>query len=136
MVISFTFGIILAVGIASADQSDKKESAVSAAEGWLKLVDEGKYTDSWKEAAQYFKGAVSQEQWEQTILSVRKPLGQVNSRKLKANNYTTSLPGVPDGEYVVVQFETSFENKKFAIETITPMMDKDGQWRVSGYYIK
>lgn len=27
-------------------------------------------------------------------------------------------------------------NKKSAIETVTPMMDKDGKWRVSGYYIK
>ena len=40
------------------------------------------------------------------------------------------------GEYVVIQFETSFENKKAAVETVTPMMDKDGIWRVSGYYIK
>ena len=46
------------------------------------------------------------------------------------------MPGAPDGEYVVIQFETSFENKKHAIETVTPMMDKDGTWRVSGYYIR
>jgi hypothetical protein len=26
--------------------------------------------------------------------------------------------------------------KKTAIETVTPMQDKDGAWRVSGYYIK
>jgi hypothetical protein len=42
----------------------------------------------------------------------------------------------PDGEYVVIQFEASFENKKSAIETVTPMLDKDGNWRVSGYYVK
>jgi ribosomal protein S17E len=46
------------------------------------------------------------------------------------------LIGAPDGEYIVIQFETSFENKKAAIETVTPMMDKDWRWRVSGYYIK
>ncbi|MDX1777971.1 MAG: DUF4019 domain-containing protein [Thermodesulfobacteriota bacterium] len=37
---------------------------------------------------------------------------------------------------MVIQFETSFTNKKAAIETITPMMDSDGTWRVSGYFIK
>ena len=42
----------------------------------------------------------------------------------------------PDGEYVVIQFATSFENKKTALEKVTPMMDKDGKWRVSGYSIK
>ena len=47
-----------------------------------------------------------------------------------------SLPGAPDGEYVVLQFDTSFANKKEAVETVTPMLDKDGKWKVSGYYIK
>ena len=54
----------------------------------------------------------------------------------KSQIYATSLPGAPDGEYVVIQYKTSFVNKKDAIETITPMLDKDGKWRVSGYYIK
>ena len=64
------------------------------------------------------------------------PLGKLISRKFKSATYATSLPGAPDGHYVVIQFNTSFENKKSGIETVTPMMDKDGMWRVSGYYIK
>jgi hypothetical protein len=28
------------------------------------------------------------------------------------------------------------KNKRSAVETITPMRDPDGQWRVSGYFIK
>ncbi len=50
--------------------------------------------------------------------------------------YATSLPGAPKGQYVVVQYKTSFANKPSAIETITPMLEKDKKWRVSGYYIK
>jgi hypothetical protein len=46
------------------------------------------------------------------------------------------LPGAPDGQYVVIQFETSFENKHNAVETVTPMLEPNGQWRVSGYYIR
>jgi len=48
----------------------------------------------------------------------------------------TSMPGAPDGEYVVIQFESSFANKESAVETVTPMKGEDGVWRVSGYYIK
>ena len=66
----------------------------------------------------------------------RTPLGSVISRTLKSQQYLTTLPGAPDGEYVVIQFDTSFTNKASALETITPMLDKDGAWRVSGYYIK
>src|SRR3990172_8443962 len=45
-------------------------------------------------------------------------------------------PGAPDGQYVVIQYETSFERKSSAIETITPIREKDGKWRVAGYYIR
>ena len=87
-------------------------------------------------AAQLFKAAVTKQQWEQSMVGVRRPLGKLISRKVKSKQYATSLPGAPDGEYVVIQFQTSFENKRAAIETVTPMLDKDGKWRVSGYYIK
>jgi hypothetical protein len=36
----------------------------------------------------------------------------------------------------VIQFSTSFERKGAATETVTPMKDADGQWRVTGYYIR
>jgi len=119
-----------------AGQSDDEKVAVAGAEKWLGIVDEGKYGESWKEAAGYFRNAVKQDQWEQAMQAVRKPLGKLVSRKMKSTTYKTALPGAPDGQYVVIEFETSFENKKSAKETVTPMMDKDGKWHVSGYFIK
>lgn len=121
---------------AFAANTAKENAAVSSAQSWLKLTDAGKYDASWNEAAQIFKNAVPAEQWEQQLQSYRAPLGKMISRKVKTKTYTTSLPGAPDGEYVVIQFETSFQNKKSSIETVTPMLDGDGKWRVSGYYIK
>jgi hypothetical protein len=70
------------------------------------------------------------------VAPVRDPLGKVLSRALKSATYTTTLPGAPDGQYVVIQYDTAFEHKKSAVETITSMLDKDGTWRVSGYFIK
>jgi hypothetical protein len=37
---------------------------------------------------------------------------------------------------VVIQYETQFKNKKAALETVTPMREKDGSWKVSGYFIR
>ena len=128
--------LALSVITAIAQDSDKEKKAVSAAEKWLSMVDEGRYSDSWQGAAEYLRNAINQEQWNRSLQAVRKPLGEVVSRQMKTATYKTSLPGAPDGEYVVIQFDTSFENKKAAIETVTPMMDQDGTWRVSGYYIK
>lgn len=127
--------IFMFVQLLMADQN-KEKAAVDASKAWLKLVDEGKYSESWDKAAQYFKNAITKEQWKTSLESVRSHLGKVLSRNLKSKQCTKTLPGAPDGEYVVIQYETSFKNKQHAIETITPMLDKDGKWRVSGYYIK
>jgi len=129
-------GLILSGGTALASDAGKEASAVSAAEKWLATIDAGGYSASWMEAAELFRNAVKPEQWEQSMQAARKPLGKLISRKVVTKKYMTSLPGAPDGEYFLIEFETSFDNKKTAIETVTPMMDKDGKWRVSGYYIK
>ena len=115
---------------------DKQKDAIEATQAWLSLVDEGLYLESWREGATYFRKAVSQEQWTQSMVAFRKPLGKTLSRKITSAKYTTTLPGAPDGEYVVIQYQTSFKNKLSAVETVTPMLDKNGDWRVSGYYIK
>ena len=115
---------------------DKERAAIGASQAWLTLVDEGKYLESWKEGATYFKNAVTQDQWSQSMVAFRKPLGKTLSRKLNSAKYSTTMPGAPDGEYVVIQFQTSFENKLSAVETVTPMLEKDGSWKVSGYYVK
>ena len=106
------------------------------AESWLAVVDKGDYAASYDEAASIFKLAITKEDWLQKVRAARSPLGKMISRKLKRMQYETTLPGAPDGEYVVVQYDTSFENKRSAVETITPTLDKDGQWRVSGYFIR
>lgn len=129
-------GLVMSGGIAISGDAGKETAALSAAEKWLASIDAGKYAESWKEAAEYFKNALTQEQWVNSLQAGRKPLGKLVSRKVLTKAYKTSLPGAPDGEYVVIQFETSFENKKASIETVTPMMEKDGKWRVSGYYVR
>jgi hypothetical protein len=121
----------------AADEHDAAtKKAVESAEAWLALVDQGKYGEAWDSAAEYLKNAVGKEDFAKSLAAARKPLGKVKSRELKSKQYATSLPGAPDGEYVVIQFKTAFENKKAAVETITPMLDKDKKWRVSGYFIK
>jgi len=50
--------------------------------------------------------------------------------------YSKTLPGAPDGEYVVVQYQTIFTHKKEAVETVVSAREKDGSWKMSGYFIK
>lgn len=128
--------LVLALcGLGGAAEDDES-GALKAAETWLALVDSGKYDQSWENAASPFKTAVEKSQWDRSLTGLRKPLGKVLSRKLKEKKFVTQMPGSPDGKYVLIQFNSSFENKKSAVETVVPMLNSDGRWKVSGYYIK
>jgi hypothetical protein len=60
----------------------------------------------------------------------------VLARRVTSRQFSEKLPGAPDGKYVIILWETVFERKASAVETVTPMLDPDGVWRVSGYFIR
>lgn len=129
--------LCLSLGTGCVEKNPETEAAATAsAEAWLRLVDEGAYAESWREAASVFKVSLTEQGWVEMVTPVRQPMGKVESRRLIRASYTTSLPGAADGQHVRIQYRTDFENKKSAIETITPILDADGQWRVSGYFIR
>lgn len=123
-----------------ADDSDAvlmaTAEAIAAADHWLAIVDSAGWLQSHTEASQLFKSAVAPDVWVRQIRAARTPFGPFISRHLAGNQYATSLPGAPDGEYVVLTYRAKFENEVSAVETITPMKDTDGTWRISGYFIK
>jgi len=123
-----------------ADENKNEEAKIAkakdAAETWLTLLDNQKYEETWNNASAYFKEIVPKKNWIQNISKIKKIFGKIKSRKIIGTKYLTSVPGAPDGEYVTLIYQSDFENKKNAIETITPMLDKDSKWRVSGYYVK
>ena len=129
-------GMMFSSAAVSASDSKKLAPALFAANKWLALVDKEKYAESWKEAADLFRHMVQSDLWVASLKALRKPLGKLISRKVKSEVYKTTLPGAPDGQYVVIEFKSSFEHQKTVVETVTPMLGKDGVWRVSGYYIK
>jgi hypothetical protein len=116
---------------------DSAESQAQAADlTWLAMVDQGKYAQSWETASDSFHSAIKEEDWQQALDHVRTPLGKVLKRKLSTSNYTTSLPGAPDGQYVVTLFSTQFEHKVSAQERVVAKRGRDGSWRVTGYFIQ
>jgi hypothetical protein len=129
------FATLFAVPFAQAAEADAVAGATAAATAWLAEIDAGKFGDSWEHAAPALKKAVSKSDWEGSVGGIRGQLGAVKSRKLRSANYTKSLPNAPEGEYVVMLYDTTFANKA-VVETVTPMRDKDGVWRVSGYYMR
>lgn len=134
--IPFLLAILLCASVTVGLAREQTDQAVAAAKAWLDLVDAEKYKESWAQAAPLFKERVSEEDWAKMVAGARGPLGARKTRELIGAIDTKTLPGAPDGEYVVIQFKTAFQNKAEAVETVTPMKDEKGVWRVSGYFIK
>jgi hypothetical protein len=125
-----------AAPFAHAQQQDTVRKAVDAANRWLVPADAGDGAATWDQAASAFQSAVSRAGWSAALKQVRQPLGAVTSRKVASSEFKRSLPGAPDGEYVVIQYDTQFEHKAHAVETVVPMREQDGSWKVSGYFVK
>jgi hypothetical protein len=129
------FSVILGSAFIQGQGSNTK-AAQTSVEAWLSLIDNQSYAASWDTAATLFRSAITQEKWQAAVQTARAPLGQLKSRTMKAATSTTTLPGAPDGEYVVFQFDTSFDQKSAAVETVTAVREKDRTWHVGGYFIK
>jgi beta-lactamase regulating signal transducer with metallopeptidase domain len=126
--------------VADDSPDSAKKDAEAAMEKWLGEIDAGKYAASWTDAAKSFQTALPSEKWVGALDGVRTPLGKLLDRKLTSALYQTEIP-LPGGktlkgQYVIAQYDSSFENLKYARETVTFEREADGTWRASGYYIK
>jgi hypothetical protein len=110
--------------------------AQAAASAWLGLVDRGQLGESWDSAASLFRSAVARPAWVTAVRTARAPFDPLGTRTLLSASFQTQLPTAPPGEYVVLQYRTKAGGGRTIVETITPMKEPDGRWRVSGYYIR
>jgi hypothetical protein len=118
------------------DVSARVEAATDAAAKWLAAMDAGQTAEAWDAAAPMMQTAVTRETWSSVGSQVRAPLGAVKTRTLGSAGYTRTLPNAPAGEYVVIQYNTDFARRTGVVETVVPMRQPDGSWKVSGYFVR
>jgi len=116
------------------DRAAKIEAATGAAETWLMLVDEGHYDESWEVAATVIQEAMHKDEWGPTIRQAREPYEPVGDRELLQSEFMTTLPDMPDGEYVRLVYSTDTASGKVR-ETVA-LMFSDGTWGVMGYFMR
>ncbi len=109
---------------------------IESATNWLSYADQQDFDTTWNNSSEIFQSAVDLNDWRQQLKSARSPLGAVISRRIEAVDALETPPGAPDGNYTKLLFDSSFEKKKTAKETITLIEENDGQWRIAGYFIK
>lgn len=153
--ISFAFAMIITAGCLFSEVSPQEPNSQSkaimtfspevqasmiesakVAEDWLKLVDQGRYADSWEKAAKLFQRTITKSGWVVALDMIRKPLGTVRSRKIRDQKPAWNPKGLPAGAYMVLDYSTEFSHGNASIEQITMVQESDKNWKVLTYFIK
>jgi hypothetical protein len=111
-------------------------AGTQAAENFLQLVDSGNYEQSWKEASDLLKEKIFLEVWNRKLMAMRSKTGPVIRRQQDGASISDVAEGAPDGKYLTLSYASAFQNQASAIETVILVLEKDGNWRVAGYFIK
>ena len=106
-----------------------------AASQWLQLVDAGNFAESWTHAAKSFQSRVTKADWIAGMKKFRGRFGKVSSRDFKGVAYAENPPGGPTGTNATIQYSINFTKGMRADEVISMALQKNGEWRVSSYYI-
>jgi len=104
------------------------------AKQWLTVIDDQNYADAYKQMGALARDKVAEQNFAEKVGGARAPLGAMSSRTLKDVRMTKTLPGMRDGQYATVRFDSAFAHKAAAVETVT-MVSENGAWSVVGYFI-
>ena len=105
------------------------------AKDYVNGLDNGQYSQSWSKGDQLFQHTITQDEWTKALETSRRGLGKVISRTLKLQNPAWDPHGLPKGPYMVIEYDTSFQNSPRAVELLTLRRGTDGKWRILTYQV-
>jgi len=125
-------GIIGIAAVAAAVAGPAEDEAAGIGEKWLALLDDQKYEQSWDQASSQFRDQVNKDQWVEVLKRAREPMGAKVSRATARVDFVKTLRGAPDGDYAIIHYTTSFQNKNDVTERLT-LVKEDGKWLAAAY---
>jgi hypothetical protein len=119
----------------SADIAASMIESLRAAQDFVGLIDRGLYGESWSRGSRLLQATVGQAQWVQALQFARARLGSVKARTLKDQKPAWDPKGLPNGAYMVVEFNVDFEKVANSGELLTLMREAGGTWKVLTYQV-
>ena len=123
-------------GLSSKAHARVERAAVAEAERWLSMVDEGQIGKAWEHASEILHDAIGLPAWEESLRASLAEYGSAVARELVSKQHRL-VGGESPTETAAFQFRTLWDKKRTpGEETLLMVLDKLGQWRVSGYFVK
>jgi TonB family protein len=112
-----------------------EKAAQEAAESWLRLIDSGKYAESWDELAEVAKAKVPKDSWEKYGSSARRPRDaeERKPRKLHVASSLSTLIGIRNQAGVLLEYINGQDPHGSDGELVELVLEADRGWRVAFY---
>lgn len=123
----------VATDAAITETTKNKEDSAKAAQEWLAIVDKGNFADSWENGSVVMKLRIPKNTWVTLLEAMHKGKGNTIERKILEQRPAVDPKGLPQGEYMVIVYNTKFSNKADAKELVTLVLESSGQWKVLTY---
>ncbi len=137
------FLLLVARQVARAQESGPApQEAIDAGNAFLKLIDHGQYDDSWDACASTIKNTITKSSWDTVMKINRARFGTLVSRKLESAQAAITVPGSPEGQYVILEYKGSFNLRKSEGTTTKPttetvvITNENGKWLGYQYSIR
>jgi hypothetical protein len=112
-----------------------QEAALRVATAWTEKIDAEQFGEAWESASPRLKSALSKPEWIKAMQAVRSREGKIQSRALQGTELGPS-ENSDRPQLVVVRFRSATQEGASVAESVTTRLESDGEWRVSGYFIR
>jgi len=116
IMITFNVFLLICCSVLPATTVESKidpfKASAQVAENWLQLIDQENYDQSRHAASSLLKTAIPLQTWIDLMQNIRKPLGEVRSRKILEQKSAKDPVNLPKGDYMALVYATSFSHKK------------------------
>jgi hypothetical protein len=109
---------------------EQREKALKTVANWLNLLDQGRFWKAWEQST--FQ--IPKPQWVQNQRRLHDRRGLAISRKLESEERSPVPNGNP--QRMLFRYQTQFEKGKPVTESVFAIPKPDGQWVVTGYFVK
>ncbi len=111
------------------------QQASLKAEAFAQLIDQRQFEIAYQSSSPLMQLIFDQQDWIIQTQRLQQLLGPVQQRTLKAVRVVSTFPQLPDGDYLVVQYEARTELKNHAAEIIL-LKKQEAGWEVCSYSIR
>ena len=100
---------------------------------WLNDVNHNQYENAYQLLSKEVKMQVEKEPWIALINELMLEFGDLESRTVTQRNFQSQMEGMEDGFYVVIEYDSQYENTKDHTEHLLLKQNDKAKWEIANY---